>query len=173
MDIAANILFDRMVDGLVIGVEVGDTSIGCQFVRHDSLGLGIGMLLDESVESFPICSFDDLQPNFPGAFDSSDDDGFVSLAAAIRQCFFSANPGLIDFNGPAKIMLDHFAHRPADSVAEIPRGLVRDSKSSFHLIGGHPLLGLDHKIHGGKPLPERKMGIMEDRPAGGGELVAA
>ena len=61
----------------------------------------------------------------------------------------------------------------ADAVAEIPSGLIGDLQDALQLVRRYPLAGFTHQVDCGKPLLERKVGIMEDRSSGNGELVAA
>src|SRR5207245_8019780 len=53
------------------------------------------------------------------------------------------------------------------------RGLIADSKSTFHLIGRHSLTSLAKQMCGGEPFDKRQVGIVEDRIAQDGELVIA
>ncbi len=174
VELSAHPFFLRMVDGLVVGVEVGDSLVADPLVRDDHLGLRVRMLLDELVQGLSVSSLDYLQANLSPTLDSSNDHSFASSAPTRFPRFvLSPDPGFIYFYGPAQFMPPHLAHCLADSVAEIPGGLVGDRQGPFHLVCGHSFLGFDHQIHGGKPLPKGKVSIMEDRPASGGELVAA
>lgn len=58
-------------------------------------------------------------------------------------------------------------------MAKIPRCLVREAQDALQLVGAHPLLGLAKQVDTQEPLPERKVGIVEDRPGSYAELVTA
>ena len=174
VELSPDVFLFGMIDRLMVGVEVGNALVADPFIRHDHLCLGVGMLLDKLVQGLAVGSLDYLQTDLSPALDSPDDH---SLASGATACFprlvFAADPGFIYFHGPAKFMPPHLAHSLPDPMAEIPGGLVGDPEGSLHLIGRHSLLGFDHQVHGGEPLPKGKVSIMEDRPASRGELVAA
>ena len=58
-------------------------------------------------------------------------------------------------------------------MAEIPCRFVGHAESPLELIGAHALLGLAEQVDAQEPLPQRQMGIVEDRASGHGELIAA
>jgi hypothetical protein len=58
-------------------------------------------------------------------------------------------------------------------MTEIPCRFVADFEATRKLVGGDPLLGFGHEVDSQEPFPERKMGIMEDRPGRDGELIPA
>jgi len=60
-------------------------------------------------------------------------------------------------------LLRHYVlHGCADTMAEVPRGLIAHSDRALNLASGHSLFGFTEKRNGNKPLPQRQVRIMED-----------
>ena len=60
-----------------------------------------------------------------------------------------------------------------DAMAKIPRRLLAHSQGAFELIRRNAFLGFAHQISSGEPFRQWQVGVMEYRPAGCGELIAA
>ena len=58
-------------------------------------------------------------------------------------------------------------------MAEVPGRLVGDAESPLDLVRAHALPGLAEQVDAQKPLPQRQMGVVEDRPCRHRELVPA
>lgn len=65
-----------------------------------------------------------------------------------------------------------FLHRFADAVTEIPRRIVASVKRALNLERRHSLFGFAHKEHGGEPLRQGQVRVMEYRARRDGELIA-
>lgn len=116
---------------------------------------------------------DDLQANLTVALDSTDDDGLVAGVAAPDVLALTTDVGLIDFNDAVEQRLVVVAHRAADAMTHVPRRLVARPERALKLLGADPLLGLADQVDGEKPLTQRQVRVVEERPCRDRELVAA
>lgn len=174
MKLPSHIFFLGVIDGFVIGVEIRDPLVTDPFIRNDHLGFRVGVFFNKLMEGFPISCLDDLQADLPAPLDGSHNDRLAGgSTSALSGLLLSAYPSLVNFHGSAEFVQFHLRHGFPDSMTEIPSGFVRNPEGPLHLVCGHSLLGFDHQIHSGKPLPKRKVGVVEDRSANSGELVAA
>src|SRR5437588_571275 len=76
-----------------------------------------------------------------------------------------------------RLVLSKFAsgtsHSLADAMAEIPRGLVADSKHSLNLIRTDSFARFRHQVGNKKPFRQRQMRVVKDSPYRRGELILA
>jgi len=77
----------------------------------------------------------------------------------------SADESLIGFNRAATAEFFKAAtlHRLANPMHHKPSGLLGDAKVTPHFVGTNPILTVDDKPHGDKPLVERQRTILKDR----------
>src|SRR5258706_5517141 len=75
---------------------------------------------------------------------------------------FASNVGFIYFDRATQRLWRYIQHGRTDAMAEVPRRLVADSKLALHLVSRHALARFAEKIGRKKPLPERKVRVMED-----------
>jgi hypothetical protein len=112
------------------------------------------------------------------ALTDADYDFFVCRAASTADtALFSADIGFVHFNRSVQHRFVSGGHSLADTVTEIPCGLIRalvlSKEYALNLIRAHALAGLANQVGSDKPLEQRQMGIMEDRSGGDTELIIA
>lgn len=104
----------------------------------------------------------------------ADNDFLVRRSASGPAVSATADIGFVHFDNTIQLGLVGFHHRGADSVTEIPRGLVGlDSERPLHLTGAHALLSFAEQHSGKEPRHEGQVSIVENRARGNGELVLA
>ena len=169
---AAHVLPPLVPDRLVLLAEVpAEQFVHRQFVRDEQFDLVlVGELLEVLAERFGSQVLGVEEPEFAAALPNRPNDLLV-VPPVLAAARLAAHVGLVhldDAADPAAL-----PHGVADSVAEIPRGLVTDAEQSLHLIGRDALAGLNHQQHGGEPRLQRQVTVAEDRACRDGELVAA
>lgn len=173
--VADNPLLRPVVHRLMAGVVVRDAEVGREFVRVDGLSLILDRLADELMERPALHVRDALQPYPAPALDRAGHPCLVALVSASLALRLTTYQRLVnlDDSEQRRPLERVIPHRRADAMAEVPRGLVRDSQRPLQLKGGHALLGLAHEVDGGEPLAERQVGVVHHGPGCDGELVAA
>ena len=149
-------LLNRMVNGFMASIVVGNPQVGRQFVGVDSLCLVMDCPVDEVVESVASDVGDAFQTNVTVPLDGPSDPGLVALEAPSLAPCLAAYQGFVHFDHSEQRRAGQgvVAHGCADAMAEIPGGLVSDSQSSLDLEGRHALLGLTHEVDSHEPLAE-------------------
>lgn len=99
--------------------------------------------------------------------------GLLVLRPITVAAYLATDIGFVDFDDAAEFGLLGFQHRGADSVAQVPCGLVTDAKCPLHLIGREAFTRFDQEQDGGEPCFERQVRIAKDVASGHGELVSA
>lgn len=162
-----------MVDGLVPRVVVGDPPVQLPGVGVDRLGVIVDDLTQEGVQRAPVGSLGDAHSHASSALNRSDHEGLVALVPADGLGRSPADVGLVGLDDAHELLGRAVLHGRADAVREVPRRLVRHVEHSLELIGRDAFLGLPHEVDRQKPLPQRQVGVVEDRAGGDAELVAA
>ncbi len=90
-----------------------------------------------------------------------------------RSVSATAHVGFIHFNLAAEHGSASLNHRCADSVTEVPRGLVADSERALNLTGRDAFLRFAEQIGRRKPFFKRQVSVIENRSGSDGELIAA
>ena len=86
-----------------------------------------------------------------------------SLLLGHVRSWLSADVGLVNLDRPAKV--GHvFGQERADQVEHPPRRLVGHAKLAFELLGRDAAPRLSHEEDRPEPQPERRAGVLEDRP---------
>lgn len=100
---------------------------------------------------------------------------FVPTLALATLAILSADVRLVDFYRTFHLLLIEVSedHRFADTMREIPSGLIADSQVAPQLPGANTLLGVAHYRGSLHPLLKREMGVVKDRSSGSSELLAA
>lgn len=173
MDIISNPFLFPVSDGLMPCVMVCYSPVGWPVVGVDGFGIGRGMLFNELVKGLSVPCMDDLEPHLAATLSYPDNDGLVPLIPMPDALSLAAYPRFIYLNDAPQLRGVGFSHGIADSLAEIPRGLVRDSDGSLDLIGRDTLFGLNHHVDREKPLPQGQVTIVKDGACRYRELVAA
>ena len=112
---------------------------------------------------------------FAASLTDSDYDFFIIPAVSFAlAAILAAYKRLIHFDLSAEFGLVGFDHRGADTVAEVPRGLVSlDSQGALNLAGGHSLFRFANQNGSEEPCGKGQVGIVEDGVYGNAELVLA
>src|SRR2546425_9150677 len=104
------------------------------------------------------------------------DDWLLLFLAVINALSFllSADIRFINFHDPAELGYCAFCHDFADTMIEIPRGLVAaDPQVTLQLFRGDSLFRIQHQSNRLEPNYEGQMRVMEDCPRGLSELIVA
>ncbi len=143
-------------------------------VRHKNIDIFADVLADVLFESSRshVLSMEEAQ--FALSLSDADDHFLIGRSASGFAVSASTDIGFIYFDNALEFLAIDFDHCGADSVAEIPRGLVGlDSERPLNLTGGHALLGLAEKERGKEPSHKGQVRVMEDGVHGDAELVLA
>lgn len=151
------------------GVRVGDMLVRDNYIHvladvfSDVLGersrLGIGRMKESKL---------------PIALSDADDDFFVLTSLAPSLPFnFAADVGFVHLDGSGQFIFAGLEHRGTDAMAEIPSSFVAHSDRALNLASRHALFRFAEQGRSKKPLPQRQVGIMEDRSRSDAELVMA
>jgi hypothetical protein len=179
VNLATYPFLSRVVDPLMDGVLVTYASVGAVSVRVDRLGVVCDNVFEEGVNGFVSCVGSTTEPDATTALDCAENDGLVvqpserRFLSGAEPAHLPADVGFVRFHDAAQGLRVLFSHRGTDAVAEIPSGLVTHAEHPLELVRGDSLTRLAHDIDGEKPLPERELGIVEQRPHADRELVAA
>ena len=174
--VAHDPFLDRVIDGLVAGVVVGDPQIGLEFVGVDGFGLVLDSAGDEVMKCFLLHIGDAFQANVALSLDGTSDNGLVARVAA-STCPSPCPPTkrFIHLNNPDQRRATErvVAHGLTDAVAEMPSCAISYPKCAVELIRGHALFGFAHQVDSGKPLAQRQVGIMHDGASRDAEVIMA
>src|SRR6266566_481058 len=186
MNVAPNPLLSSVIDGSVDRVRIPDLLVGLQFVGIDGGGIVGNDSVQERGDLTLAVAASLAESKLPAALDSAKNGGFVSAPV---ETFLAASPasltvllGGLEFAADESLVSLHNAHQQgslglhhgrADAVAEIPSGLVTDAEHPLELIGADTFLGLAHDVGSHEPLPQRKVGVVENRARHDRKLVAA
>ncbi len=181
VDVAAHPLVGAVVDALMSGVVVRDSHIGAERIGVDGFGFILDVFLDELVQGVLPHVGNALEPHLAVPLQgASNPDPFVGWDATAPTLPVDRIPtrapdhGFVHFDNAKQDRLEVVRpHRLADTVAEVPGGLVRDPERPLDLVGRSALLALKHQVDGREPLPERELRVVEDSPRGDGESVVA
>lgn len=163
MHVAPYPLFNRVVDGFVLGGLGRDPIVSGPVVRIDRFGVVRDVLVKERVKLLSRPIRDDLQSNASVPFDSDSDFSFVASEPAASSLGLAADERLIRFHNVVKLwgIVVRFCHRFAYSMAEIPRGLVRYADHSLNLVSRYALSALTHHVDGHEPLVKRQVAVVK------------
>ena len=159
-------------DRLMLSVMVSNAPVRGPVVGVYGLGFVFGVLLNEIVQGLSIEAVDNLESGLAATLYDSNDDALVAPVTVADTLLSTTYPGFIHLNLAAQLRRIGLSHGVADTVAEIPSGLVRDPNSSLDLISRDAFPRFQHQVDGDKPLGKRKVAIVEDGSCRDGELVA-
>src|SRR6266496_467509 len=168
----ADVLASGMLDdGMgVLGIE---TAIADPFIGDQQRAVPDNVLPCEVFERGPVNALGNASDDRAFALDRADDGNFAradtaATGAALADMpvlCLAADEGLVNFHNPAE---RHFERSGLCSVAEPmkhePRGLLRDAEIASELRAGDAFLVAGDQPNRDKPLPQRELGIGEDRP---------
>lgn len=173
VNVAAYPFLYGVIDDLVPRVLVTDALVADPLIGVDGFGVVSNNVLKERVERVAVVALPDPEPDSTIAGDSAEDHVLADLVSAADSPALAAVPGLVSLNDPGQLVA-LVLHRAPDAVAEVPRRFVAaDLEHPLDLVGADALLGLDHQVDGGEPLPQGELGVLKDRPGQDREALAA
>ncbi len=180
VDVTADPLVVAVVDALVSRIVVGNADVGAEFIGVDSFGFVLDVFPNELVQRALLHIGNALEPDLPVALQCPGNPytlfgpGPAVATALLPMPLPSPNHRFVHFDDAEEGGLEIVgAHRLADTVAEMPRGLVGHAEGALQLVGADPLLALAHEIDRGEPFPERQLGVVEDRSRRDGKAIVA
>ena len=175
--IGVNVSHDVNVAAVVDGFmrdacDLGGMGIRRKIVGNDHVNIGFDVLSNVLRERSGLHVIGMKESQIAVALANPDHDFFVVVLGGMTFTD-GATPdvGLVHFNRAGEFSFGRLFHRSADSVAEIPSGLVGDAESTLNLASRDALLCFTEKQCSHEPLFERQMGVVKDRASGHGKLV--
>jgi len=175
VNIASDILTHPVTNHFVLRRDshsTCDATIGVQIVGVEHLDVFSNILTEEFLNRAACHVLGMEQPKIAVALKNPDNRALFGSTSALSQSFATtANVGFIYFQLSVHHWLVAFRHRSADSMAEVPRGLIADSERPLNLAGRHAFLRFTEQQGSHEPFREGQVRIIEDRAYGDGELV--
>src|SRR6266436_8419546 len=159
----SHIFIGRMVHGLMLALVLRQVEIvDPRFIGHDYVNGLVHVAGDDVVQNIliDVLSLDEVKVT---AALTNADYGSLAFQLAFVAMLLSTDVGFVNLDRASHLVLC-FGHSRTDAMAEVPRGLVGDAKHPLDLIRRHSLARLTEEIRSSKPLRQRQVGIMEDRP---------
>lgn len=177
VNVALNVDFHLMANRLVLSLLAefpGGAAVGQVLVRKEHVYIFADIFRDVLFESAALDVLHVKKTEIAAALADSDYDFLVVETRGLTTKLHpSADIGFVHFDFAVKHRLVGLNHSRTDSMTEIPCGLIADSKRPLNLASRNSLFRFAEKIGRRKPLFEWEMGVVEDRPGGYGELIAA
>src|SRR5690242_11551232 len=131
-----------------------------RFVSNDHVYIFADVLLHDLADCLRCAFFYVNEFQFAIAFHDANDNFLLPLTEADAfALLLSADIGFVNLDCSIQHLMD-FGHGEADSMAEIPCGLVADSESALDLIRAHALLGFAEQQCSEKPLLQRQVAVV-------------
>src|ERR1700722_542864 len=147
-------------------------AVGIKIVGVKHFNIFTDILADVFFKCSVLYIFGMEEAEIAAALTDSNYDFFVVVSRLLSlSTVYTADKCFVHFDFPAQHRLVNFNHCGADSVAEIPCGLVADSKRALNLTGRHSFLRFTEKQRSHKPLAQGQVRIVEDRTSRNRELV--
>jgi hypothetical protein len=162
-----------MLDRFVFGVYVCDSFVGRPLVGINGFGIVGGVLSDKTVQGLPIRTSNDLKANVPAPLHRPYHDGLIAFVATSFALHLAAYECFVNFYDALQELRVNFLEGIAYAMGKIPSGFVGDPEGALELVGRDSLFGFGDEVNCQKPLPERKVSIVEDGIGSNRELVAA
>src|SRR5262249_19775411 len=127
---------------------------------------------DERLERLSVCGDPGIKANLSAALDCAEHHrltrGSASLNLSrsyvlVHVLGLAADVRFVALNNAREERRVGILDRLANSMAQIPCGLVGYLQSAFELKSGNPLLRLAHQIDSRKPLWQRQVRVVKDR----------
>jgi hypothetical protein len=175
MHVAANILANAVIDGLMAGEHLADASATA--IAH-YVGRGVKLSVQDRAKRVSAHGRDMMATDGAAALDKGEN-SFLSLAADIVRFtlaamlvrFLAANVSFVNLNGLAFAAHDEFSF--AQAMADEPSGFEGATKGPVQLIAAYALLAGAHQKRSLKPLVQFEMAALEYCPLTDGELAPA
>lgn len=172
VNIAVSVFAGVINRAVLAAVEfINRPRVDCGLIRHNHFHVAADVGVDNLSHGSGLGILGANQAEVAIALANADNNRLVTSWPPPTR--FPAYIGFIYFHDSAKLLLRRLQHGRSDAVAEVPRSFIADFKLALHLIGRHTLARLAKQIRRKEPLPERQVGIVEDRSSGGAKLVAA
>src|SRR5581483_8519399 len=173
---ADDVLVVRVADDLM-RVFRGEALVANPFVGHEQAHFVGDRLPYEAFEGRGIDRLDDAGDDLAAALDRADDGRLARAEAAAPADMpvlgLAADEGLIDLDRPEQPPLGAVLHRDADAMAHVPGRLVAaGAEHPMDLMRAHALFRVVHQERDLEPLPQRVLGVLEDRSGDDGEPIA-
>jgi len=176
VSVAANVFFgsvlDNLVASLVVSHPASDATIDVKFIGEEYVYILSDVIAEKLFKGFSSYFVGMEKPQFAVAL--TDAEHWPFLGAAPANPFsvpLSTDVGFVHLDLAREHWFIGLGHRSADSVAEVPRGFVADSKRPLNLAGRHTFLGFAEQERSDKPFCQGKVGVIENRARRDGELV--
>lgn len=177
IDVSINVLPDAVIDGLVFSScetrPLECPRIAAEIIRDDDIYIAADVLFNVLGESAASHVRRMEEAEIAAALPDAQYDLLLLSPAAPMSPRFAADESLIHLDNTAEFFRLRFGHCVSDSVTEIPRGLITDTKHSLDLIGRHSLARFRHQIGNEEPFGEREVRVMEYSANSHGELIVA
>lgn len=178
MNSTVNINARLMIYGLVI-VTANGLFVSGKFISTDNVNIFADIVLNELRQRAGFGIFGMKETEFTVTFADTDNDFFTNVAATFNLLLavflvhvfgLAANIGFVHLYRAVKHLVSFF-HRGADTVTEIPCGLIAYAKNALHLVSRHSLARLAQKKHGNEPLEQGQVRIVENSAGRDSELI--
>ena len=172
-DAMRELAVERIVAAILVGAEQAD------FVRHGSA--------NEADQCFAVDLADHASDHVALAAHCADHRNLSDRAtpasrtrtagaatvALVPILRLAADEGFVNFHNAHQLIEIFVRHAATDAMAHAPRGLVRaETEQAEYLQGADSLLACQHQVDNLKPLAQRLVRILEDRPDRHAKAVA-
>ena len=166
MAIAVHVLTRAVIDRLMLESDLLESTIRLEFVGMDRAAfLNIGF--DDGLQGLLTHIRDDLEHDIAVALQHPEQDCLVAPVAPAPALDLATDIGFVRFDGTATAqgpLAVRFGHVLADLVRHAPRALVAHAKLALKLLGRDAVLRRGKQVHGVKPLVQRQVGPVHERP---------
>jgi len=172
VSIPANVFFLAMRDLFMRESRpLGDLLIGREFVGEKYFS---HIVLEELFEDAASHLLRVKKSQFSVSLANADDWTLLGSGTALSNSFsLAADIRFIHFDLAAEFRLIGLDHCRADSVTEIPSGLIAHSDRALNLTSRHSFFGLAEDCNGDEPFPKREVRVMEDGASRNAKLIMA
>lgn len=163
----------RMIDGLVKVLLhlVKRPRVDRGFIRHNHFYMAPDIGVDYLAHGRGLRILGANHSQIAIALSDTDYDLFVRTRTP--AALLTANISFVNLDNTPKLLFGGFQHGRSDAMAEVPRRFIADLELALHLIRRHTLARLTKQVGRKKPLPQRQVGIVEDRSRCRAKLIAA
>lgn len=167
----AHVFFAEVIDDLVLDIT-DSILVGRGTVCHQHFYISTQVLADVLRQGSRLNIVSVEESEIAIALLETDDYFFgIESGLPALSKFATANECFVHLHGAVEHGFVQFFHSGADSVTQIPRGLVAHADSALDLVGADALLSFTKEQGDHEPLGKRQMRIVEDRASSDGELV--
>src|ERR1035437_1803498 len=154
-----------VIDGLMFSQDPGLSNcarVHTEIVSHNYVNILTNIFLDILRQCARLHVLSMEKAEVAAALPNPDDNFFLGSATALvisgSPAWFAAHIGFVNFNRAAQLSWSGFGHCCSNTMTEIPRRLVVDSKHSLDLVSRNPLARFRHQIGNIEPLPQWQVG---------------